>query len=194
MQKYHISINDLPPDGKEFDLDDQAIWQTPMREFGMDCRISKPLSAHISVLPAEDGCLVRGELHGQVVLPCNRCAEDAVTDIQSDFEDFEELPGEDELDAALTPHAASLAPDPAAATESRIVYERNTPLLDLAAVCWEEFMLALPVNPLCKADCKGLCAQCGANLNNGDCGCIPDEGDPRLAVLRGLTLQKTRHS
>ena len=35
MQNYRISINDLPPDGKEFDLDDPAIWQTPMREFGM---------------------------------------------------------------------------------------------------------------------------------------------------------------
>ena len=50
---------------------------------------------------------------------------------------------------------------------------------------------ALPVNPLCKTDCKGLCPQCGTNLNNGTCGCIPDEGDPRLAVLRGLTLHKT---
>ena len=29
MQNYRISINDLPPDGKEFDLDDPAIWQTP---------------------------------------------------------------------------------------------------------------------------------------------------------------------
>ena len=191
MQKYRISINDLPPDGKEFDLDDQAIWQTPMREFEMDCRISSPLSAHISVLPAEGGCLVRGELRGQVVLPCNRCAEDAVTDIRSSFEEFEELPDEEDPDAGLNAHAGNGAPDPAAETESRIIYERNTPMLDLAAVCWEEFMLALLVNPLCKTDCKGLCAQCGANLNNDDCGCIPDEGDPRLAVLRGLTLHKT---
>ena len=33
MQNYRISINDLPPDGKDFDLNDQDIWQTPLREF-----------------------------------------------------------------------------------------------------------------------------------------------------------------
>ena len=142
------------------------------------------------MLPTEGGCLVRGELCGQVVLPCNRCAEDTVVDIRTDFEDFEELPGEDDVDAVLNASGGNGAAD-AETTESRIVYERTMPMLDLAAVCWEEFVLALPVNPLCKTDCKGLCPQCGTNLNNGTCGCIPDEGDPRLAVLRGLTLHKT---
>ena len=190
MQNYRVSINDLPPDGKQFDLDDQDIWRTPLQEFEMDCRISAPLMAHISVLPAEGGCLVRGELHGQVILPCNRCAEDAVADIRSDFEEFEELPDED-APAAENARNGNATPNLALEAGSRIVYERNAPMLDLAAVCWEEFMLALPVNPLCKPDCKGLCAQCGANLNSGDCACIPDEGDPRRAVLRGLTLHKT---
>ena len=113
-----------------------------------------------------------------------------MVDIRTDFEDFEELPGEDDVDAVLNASGGNGAAD-AETTESRIVYERTMPMLDLAAVCWEEFVLALPVNPLCKTDCKGLCPQCGTNLNNGTCGCIPDEGDPRLAVLRGLTLHKT---
>ena len=65
-------------------------------------------------------------------------------------------------------------------------FARLMKLLDLAAVCWEEFVLALPPTPLCQEGCKGLCARCGANLNAGPCGCPPEEGDPRLAVLRGL--------
>ena len=182
MQKYRISINDLPPDGKEFDLDDQAIWQTPMREFEMDCRISSPLSAHISVLPAEGGCLVRGELRGQVVLPCNRCAEDVTVTVDSHFENFEETAAEPEDEEAATTGEDLL--------ESRVVVENGVSYLDLGAICWEEFVLALPVNPLCRPDCKGLCPQCGANLNDGPCQCAPEEGDPRMAVLRGLKLRK----
>ena len=61
---------------------------------------------------------------------------------------------------------------------------------DLAGLLWEEFVLALPVRPLCKPDCKGLCPDCGKNLNEGSCSCVRDEGDPRLAALRGLKVKK----
>lgn len=186
MQNYRISLHDLPPDGKEFNLDDQAVWQEPLQEFGMECRISKPLRARLTILPTDGGWLVRGTLTGEVVLPCNRCAEDAVVELDVAFEDFEELPDLEEE----APASGAAGADPEPPAESRIFYERNAPMLDLANICWEEFMLALPVNPLCGADCKGLCPQCGANLNAASCSCSQDEGDPRLAVLRGLTLHK----
>ena len=188
MQNYRISLNDLSPEGKEFTLDDAAIWQEPMDEFGLDFRVSKPLRARILVLPTDGGWLVRGTLEGEVVLPCSRCAEDSVTAIKARFEDFESMPGlgddEDESDAAL---AAAEMED---STDGRIVFDHNSPMLDLAAICWEELMLALPVTPLCRQDCKGLCAGCGVNLNEGMCACTEEEGDPRMAALRGLTLHK----
>lgn len=182
MQKYRISLLDVPPAGKDFTLDDPAIWQEPLQEFGMDCRVLEPLKADIHVFPLENGCLVRGALKGQVALPCNRCAEDALIDISASFEDFEDIPGPGE-DVSLSPQE----PSPGA---ERIVFDGPTPMLDLAAVCWEEFMLALPVTPLCKPDCKGLCPQCGADRNRGICSCAPEEGDPRLAILRGLKVHK----
>ncbi len=92
MAKYLVSINDLPPDGKSFNLTDQEIWLDPIREFKMDCRIEKPLEATISVQPAEDGCLVRGAIGGEVVAPCNRCAENARIGINAHFDEFEEIP------------------------------------------------------------------------------------------------------
>ena len=55
MQNYRILLNELPPEGREFHLDDQAIWQNSIEEFQMDCRITKPLSASISVLPTDGG-------------------------------------------------------------------------------------------------------------------------------------------
>lgn len=191
MQNYCISLNDLPPDGKEFYLDDPAIWQEPLREFGLDCRVDKALAARIRVLPADGGWLVRGRLTGRVILPCSRCAEDAVADIDATFEDFEELP--EQAEYPDSPGRAGLADsqEPPLEAESHIVFERSAPMLDLAAICWEELMLTLPVTPLCKADCKGLCARCGANLNSGLCACPEEEGDPRMAALRGLKLHKT---
>ncbi|SDF71013.1 YceD family protein [Desulfovibrio legallii] len=181
MQNYRIGLADLPPEGKEFVLDDPTVWQEPLKEFHMDCRVRKPLRATVSVTPVEDGWLVRGSLEGEVVLPCSRCAEDAVIPVAARFEEFESRPEEPEPEAAGRHGAQEAAP-----VGERLIFERGAPLLDLAAVCWEEFVLALPSTPLCREDCKGLCARCGANLNAGPCACPPEEGDPRLAVLRGL--------
>jgi uncharacterized protein len=60
--------------------------------------------------------------------------------------------------------------------------------VDLTPLIQEELVLALPTRPLCRETCKGLCPQCGANLNQQVCGCIPAVGDPRLAVLRSLKV------
>ncbi|MBQ7288863.1 MAG: DUF177 domain-containing protein [Clostridia bacterium] len=59
-------------------------------------------------------------------------------------------------------------------------------VLDLRALCYTEVVLRLPTKHLCKADCKGLCEKCGANLNKGECGCPKKEIDPRLEALKTL--------
>lgn len=171
-----VSINDLPPSGKEFILDEQQIWQKPIEEFKMDCRIDQPLRITFFVMPADNGVLVRGGLTGSVILPCNRCAEDAKTLLDSHFDEFEEIPEN--------------APRNQNPEEDHIIFERNSPMLNLNALAWEQFMLALPTNPLCSIDCKGLCGKCGANLNNGECGCATDKLDPRMAALRDLKINR----
>ena len=50
----------------------------------------------------------------------------------------------------------------------------------------EQFVLSLPMKPLCRHECKGLCAVCGTNLNRGACDCKRDWEDPRLAPLKAL--------
>lgn len=174
MKKYLVSINDLPPDGKEFTLDDQEIWLDPLSEFKMDCKIDKPLKARLFVMPADAGCLVRGDLAGGVVVPCNRCAEDAHILIDSHFDEYEEIPQQEGKGKQ------------AEKSEGHVVFDRGAPMLDLAEVAWEQFMLALPARPLCKTDCKGLCSQCGANLNLGSCSCETSEGDSRMAALKNF--------
>lgn len=178
MRNAHLlSLNDLPPDGKRLTVADASLWTANLQEFHMDCRVEHPLKVELHILPVEDGYLIRGELTGDVVLPCNRCAEDVHIRLDERFEEFEEVPVDDDTDAGQP-------------GDSHILLDKGVPMLDLAALCWEEFVLALPMNPLCREDCKGLCPQCGANLNNATCHCSRDEGDPRMAVLRGLSLQK----
>lgn len=57
--------------------------------------------------------------------------------------------------------------------------------VDLDEVASTAFILEMDTKNLCSDNCKGLCAKCGADLNNGPCGCRP-EVDPRLAALAQL--------
>ena len=164
-------------------LEDQKIWTDPIEEFGMQCRILAPLRAEFDIFPQEDGLLIRGNLSGQIAMPCNRCAEEAACDIRHEFDSFEPFPAEDENGEA--------EPDPDVDEYFFRFAPQGTGLeVNLAALAWEEFAQALPVQPLCSGSCAGLCGKCGANLNSSTCGCENTEYDPRLAKLRGLKINK----
>lgn len=63
--------------------------------------------------------------------------------------------------------------------------------IDLTEGVRENLLLALPLRPLCRPDCRGLCPQCGYNLNEGSCQCEPEVAiDPRLANLAQLLEHK----
>jgi uncharacterized protein len=67
-------------------------------------------------------------------------------------------------------------------------FELDGDQLDLRPVVRELVLLDTPSTPLCRPDCAGLCPTCGANLNDGSCGCDAPPADPRwsaLDVLRG---------
>ena len=61
--------------------------------------------------------------------------------------------------------------------------------LDVGDLARTVFILEMDTQTLCSEDCKGLCSRCGADLNDGPCGCR-QEGDPRLAVLAKLLENK----
>lgn len=57
---------------------------------------------------------------------------------------------------------------------------------DLGAILREQIILGVPMQPLCKETCKGLCPKCGQNLNEGTCQCQPAQADPRWTPLQVL--------
>jgi|GEM_PF-928045 len=63
------------------------------------------------------------------------------------------------------------------------VYEGDTLYID--DIIYSDIVLEIPMKSLCTIECKGLCPNCGAELNYGDCGCKKDEVDIRLAGLNG---------
>ncbi len=59
-------------------------------------------------------------------------------------------------------------------------------MLELDSVAAEQLLMEFPMKEVCFEDCKGLCPKCGKDLNDGDCGCVKKEIDPRLAILQKL--------
>lgn len=68
--------------------------------------------------------------------------------------------------------------------ENLIFYEDGK--LNLAKEITETIILNLPMKPLCHEECKGLCSECGINLNEGECSCETQYVDPRFEKLKNL--------
>ncbi len=58
--------------------------------------------------------------------------------------------------------------------------------IDLNPTAREQLLLEIPINPICKPDCKGLCPICGGNLNEEQCNHDDETGDPRFQILKSL--------
>lgn len=58
--------------------------------------------------------------------------------------------------------------------------------LDIDEFLYTEVVVSLPMKHLCSENCKGICLKCGKNLNQGECGCVTKEIDPRLQALADL--------
>ncbi|HET6915863.1 MAG TPA: DUF177 domain-containing protein [Acidimicrobiales bacterium] len=72
---------------------------------------------------------------------------------------------------------------PAGEEEDEETYPLKGELLDLQPLVRDALLLDLPLAPLCREDCKGLCPTCGADLNDGPCSCARAPADPRWAAL-----------
>ena len=107
-----------------------------------------------------------GKFTGKVTVACSRC----VTAVA--------LPIEETLRVTFMPKA-ELPVDDAADGEDGVevaagqldVFPFDGERIDLEPLFREQFVLAVPYAPLCKDDCKGLCAQCGIDKNTGTCSC-----------------------
>jgi len=62
----------------------------------------------------------------------------------------------------------------------------DEPVVALSPIAEERVQMALPMKPLCRPDCRGLCPDCGTDLNQGPCACVRETVDPRWDALKAL--------
>jgi uncharacterized protein len=143
------------------------------------CRIAAPVALNVVVRKDRMQFRLVGRVRTTVELTCSRCLEGYA------------MPVDETFDVLYLPHS------PAGSAEERMVenddlstafYEDN--VIDLGQLMQEQCYLAVPMKPLCQEDCRGLCPECGTNLNTASCECRQIWVDPRLAVLDQLRKDK----
>lgn len=175
MDSFWVKLDTL--EGKTFVIDTPSVWENPIKQFHMDCKIVQPFSGKITAILQENGCIFNGLLSGKVIIPCNRCTTDVLITINHSFKDVEPLPTFDMYEKKEV--------------NENIIRQSNGIIeINLAGILWEEFVLSLPIKPLCDTNCNGLCYSCGKNLNKETCACKKHEGDPRLATLKKIIIKK----
>ena len=118
---------------------------------------------------------VHGRVKTTLELECGRCLEQFALPVDASF-DVRYLP----VDANAGEGEHEIEDE-----DLDAAYYRDG-VLDVIDLLREQFQLALPMKPLCTEACKGLCPECGTNLNRTQCDCTPKWEDPRLAALKGL--------
>lgn len=137
------------------------------------------ISYDVVLTHAGDGVLATGIVRARAAGACDRCLESASFDIAGEIEEyflFEEPEDPEEFEDGF-----------------ELVGPERT--VDLSGAISDAVVMDTPFVLLCRPDCAGLCPQCGANLNEGDCGCAAaseqawvDSDENPFAALRNLNL------
>jgi DUF177 domain-containing protein len=118
---------------------------------------------------------IEGNLETKIELVCARCLEPVIEEVTRSFDLF----------YAPLPKDTKHKEDRLRDDDTEIGFYEGEGLF-LADVLKEQVLLALPLKAICQSDCRGLCPNCGANLNHEECRCETHGTDPRLAPLARL--------
>jgi DUF177 domain-containing protein len=144
-----------------------------------DYTIVAPVALEFEIHKDKERFRLNGRAQTTLELPCSRCLEPFRWAVDEPFElTYEPRPAstaEGEREIANEDFSAAFYDDDA---------------IDLEQLMRERIEMSLPMKPLCREDCKGLCPLCGTNLNRGTCDCKTDWEDPRLAALKALQTPK----
>jgi uncharacterized protein len=153
-------------------------------DFGADLRQCTPLHSSGSAQLVEEhhgkhqvikDIRLNGNVATSIELPCARCLEPVLQDVDRSFDLLYRPLGSDAGKEEMS----------VTAVDAEIGYYQGNGL-ELEDALREQVILALPLRVLCREDCKGLCPQCGTNLNTEQCSCAEPAQDPRWEALKEL--------
>ena len=140
----------------------------------------------VSLTRTDAGIWVHGTLNSSITTSCSRCLEESLIRLPIEINDVY-YPKTDV-------NTGRTIPMPTDTDVSCIIDSQH--MLDITDVAWEYTMVGIPMKPLCKPNCSGLCSYCGINLNHQNCSCKDDRVDPkRLSLLKYISsTEKTQKS
>ncbi|MEE2828898.1 MAG: DUF177 domain-containing protein [Myxococcota bacterium] len=172
-----VKLDTIPPGGLQLQLDTtQPAFQQILSEVATGKGSDQAGTAQFSIELWPNRVDVKGQVAASLELTCVRCLN----------------PYTESIDHPIV-HILLRHPEDHDSEEvelSRADLDRSEltgDTIELGEILREELELALPMKPLCNADCKGICAGCGAELNHEECSCEPSV-DPRWDALKGLKL------
>jgi uncharacterized protein len=146
-----------------------------------DFAVIAPIDLAFDIFKDKEQFRLAGRVRTELGLACGRCLEPFTMLVDASF------------DLRYHPRTESSGEGEREVEEDDLTtafYENDT--IDLGQLMNEQFYLSLPMKPLCAEGCRGLCSQCGANLNRANCACPKGWQDPRFAALR--KLKNDRHT
>ncbi|HPR65041.1 MAG TPA: DUF177 domain-containing protein [Thermoanaerobaculia bacterium] len=161
MSQWRVNLLDIPSEG--LPLDGKIVFGEDLIHPDQELTIPEAMMRGI-VRKISGGFTLQGNLSFTLELPCSRCLESYPLALSIPF------------NYRLTRERDD---DPGTCT-----YEDDAVVLD--EIMAELVLLNVPMKPLCSESCKGLCPNCGINLNTGSCSCQPPT-DPRWGALKNLT-------
>lgn len=136
--------------------------EMPVLKSGPDLySFAEPVEWAVDVTNTGGAFLVSGTVEGRATGACGRCLSDATFDLVGEVEGYFVF-GDEEAPEELDADEFDLLPD--------------DHVIDLEPLLETALRLELPLVPLCKDDCQGICPTCGQNLNEGACDCVADDG------------------
>jgi uncharacterized protein len=165
MQQLIVSVADIlgrPGVGRDLEL--EAIF--PGISNALVQVEESPVRASLKAESVVEGVLVTGEVEASASVACARCLAEHRQSVAFDL--------------------CELFVTPASQLPAEEAYRLTGTDMDLEPMLRDAVALALPLRPLCRVDCQGLCPTCGRDLNRGACDCQDEQPDPRWAALSGL--------
>ncbi|MBO8141876.1 MAG: DUF177 domain-containing protein [Firmicutes bacterium] len=135
-----------------------------------------PVWVRGTITNAGESMFVRAQASGTFEMACSRCLKPVAAALNASFE---------ERYRRMTPGSQTGPKETSSADDDARPYHGDR--IDLSGAVRDHLLLQIPMKPVCRPDCRGLCPHCGADLNEAECGCRPAEGDPRLEVLKELS-------
>ncbi|MDO4987756.1 MAG: DUF177 domain-containing protein [Synergistes sp.] len=176
--KEKLALTAIPKDGAAYNDSFSVHADLPINYWGQIYTLESDILTDISACRTEGRVVMTLSLSARVSAPCSRCLETAHKDIAGEFRYILSL-DRDET-------AEDTAKDASCGDDDIVVLDSWEDDVDLGPIVWESLISLLPSAMLCRDDCKGLCPQCGENLNKKRCGCKVGVRDPRFDVLKNL--------